>query len=236
MANTRNPPIKCTLAAVSLFRDLGADALTQVEKRCAWRTYEPGEPVIDHLDVSDDVFFVVEGEARASLYSLDGKAVTFSDLGPGALFGEYAAIDGSSRSASIEARTRCLVASMRAATFRRLLAEEPAVALTLLRQMTSRIRTLTTRIYEFSALAVNNRIQAELLRLALQAPQRGVTVTIDPAPIHADMASRTSTHREAVTRELSRLSKLGLVKRQGRALVVNDVKRLAAMVHEVMGE
>jgi CRP-like cAMP-binding protein len=236
MTHNLASPSKCSLRGVPLFAALTPDARTQIEKRCAWRTYEAGEPIIDYLDQSDDVFFIVEGEARVSLYSVDGKAVTFTDLGSGELFGENAAIDGAPRSASIEALSKCLVASMPAGAFRALIQSEPTLAMFLLKKMVSKIRSLTTRVYEFSTLAVNNRIQAELLRLASLAPLKGTTAEIEPAPTHADIASRTSTHREAVSRELSRLSKIGLIERRGRALVVKDVKRLSAMVQEVMGE
>jgi hypothetical protein len=39
-----------------------------------------------------------------------------------------------------------------------------------------------------------------------------------------------------VTRELNRLSRLGVIEQQGRTLIVTDIDRLAAMVHEVTGE
>jgi CRP-like cAMP-binding protein len=225
-----------SLEKVAVFRGLSADTQTRIQRRCSWRRYEAGEPIVDFLDPSDDVFFIVAGHARVSIYSLAGKAVTFCDLGPGDMFGEYAAIDSSPRSAGIEARTSCHVASMSGAAFRELLESEPAVTLALLRQSVTKIRALTTRVYEFSALAVNNRIQAELLRLARLAPLEGKLARIGGAPTHAEIASRISTHREAVTRELNRLTRLGIIERQGGALLVKDVGRLAAMVHEVTGE
>ena len=117
-----------------------------------------------------------------------------------------------------------------------MLHQEPAVMLGLLNQFVSKIRTLTIRVYEFSALAVGNRIQAELLRLANLAPQEGNSARIASAPTHSEIASRISTHREAVTRELNRLARLGLIERKGSALVVKDVRRLTAMVHEITGE
>jgi CRP-like cAMP-binding protein len=236
MSQSRSSGTAYSLGKVALLAGLSPETLAGIEKRCAWRTYRPGEPIIGRLDRSDDVFFVAAGEARASLYSVDGKAITFCDLGAGDVFGELAAIDGAARSASIEARSQCVVASMAASTFRNLLKSEPDVALALMRQMVSRIRSLTTRVYEFSTLAVANRIQAEILRLAELTHSEGGAARIDPAPTHADIASRTSTHREAVTRELRRLARIGLIERQGRALLVKNLGRLGTMVHEATGE
>jgi CRP/FNR family transcriptional regulator, cyclic AMP receptor protein len=55
-------------------------------------------------------------------------------------------------------------------------------------------------------------------------------------PPHAEIASRISTHREAVTRELSRLEDLGLIAREGRKLRVTDLARLTAMVEDATPE
>lgn len=224
------------LSTVAIFAKLEPFKIAQIEKRCAWQNFQAGTTIIDYLDKSDDVYFIATGEARVIIYSIEGKAVTFCDLGPGEMLGEYAAIDSSPRSTTIEARSACLIASMAAQTFRELLQAEPTIAMELLRQLVSKVRVLTNRVYEFSALAVNNRIQAELLRLAKLSECTGKTATIEPAPIHSDIASRTSTHREAVAREMSRLTKIGLLKRKGKALIVNDMADLAAMVHEATGE
>jgi CRP-like cAMP-binding protein len=192
--------------------------------------------IIDHLDSSDDVFFLLTGDARVTIRSADGKAVSFRELGPGGMFGEYAAIDGRPRSANVEARTPCLVVSMPGTAFRELAVTEPKVAKILLEHFVREIRELTTRVYEFSTLAVRYRIQAELLRLARLSAPEGKMARIVPAPTHAEIASRTSTHREAVTRELNRLAKMGLLQQRSRELWITDVDRLAALVHDAAGD
>jgi CRP/FNR family transcriptional regulator, cyclic AMP receptor protein len=225
-----------TLAEITIFAGLTPEALEAVHRRCSWRRYEAGEPIVDYLDSSDDVFFVTAGEASVTIYSVAGKAVSFRRLGPGEIFGEYAAIDGEPRSASVEARSSCLVASMSGKEFRKLLETEPVVAHAVLKGLVRNARGLTKRVYEFSTLAVNNRIQAELLRLASFAPREGKGARLEPAPTHAEIASRVSTHREAVTRELNRLARIGIIVRQNGTLLVRDLDRLAAMLHEMTGE
>lgn len=224
------------LRHLRLFVGLSNQRLAEIEALCAWRSYAPGELILDYLDANDDVFFLVEGEAKVSIFAVNGKAVTFSDLTSGEMFGEYAAVDGGPRSASITAATSCHVGCMSAAAFRRLIEDEPVLAMRLLRQCVGKIRCLTTRIYEFSTLAVSNRIHAELLRLA-RLP--GATEDGRPAalsPTHAEIASRTSTHREAVSRELSRLARAGIIERRGKYLYVKDLSRLARLVHDATGE
>jgi len=225
-----------TLASIGIFACLAPKALKALRDTCSWQNYHSGDPIVDYLDVSDDVFFVTTGEVSVTIYSVSGKAVSFRNLGPGSIFGEYAAIDGNPRCASVVAKTDCLIASMSAVAFRKLLVTEPKVSQALIGELVRNVRTLTKRVYEFSTLAVNNRIQAELLRLASLAPREGKSARLIPPPTHADIASRVSTHREAVTRELNRLARIGIVERQPGILIVRDVDRLAEMLHEMTGE
>ena len=104
-----------------------------------------------------------------------------------------------------------------------------------MKELAGSVRALTERVFEFSALAVGNRVHAELLRLARDHMNDDNTALIRPAPTHAEIASRISTHREAVTRELNQLSHDGLVERQPNALFVRDVERLARLVRDVVG-
>ena len=232
----RTAQTQYTLESIALFRGVPSATLDKIKQRCRCSRYVSRETIIDHLDESDDVCFLLSGNARVTIRSVDGKAVSFRELSPGATFGEYAAIDGRPRSASVEARTSCLVASLTASTFREIVLSEPAVAESLLKHFVTEIRELTTRVYEFSTLAVRYRIQAELLRLARLSPRHGKTANIAPAPTHAEIASRTSTHREAVTRELNRLAKIGILEQRNRELWITDIDRLAALVHDAIGE
>jgi CRP/FNR family transcriptional regulator, cyclic AMP receptor protein len=233
---TQIPLVTKSLQGIAIFEGLGSAGLARIERGCSWRCYREGEVILSYLDASDEVYFIVAGEARVKIYSLGGKGVTFRSLGPGNIFGEYAAIDRGRRSASVEAQTNCLIASMPAGAFRKAVTTNPVVAQALLEHFVREIRELTNRVYEFSTLAVSNRIQAEVLRLANLAPREGKAARIAPAPTHAEIASQVSSHREAVTRELNRLSRIGILERRSGDLIVTDVDRLAVMVHEVTGE
>lgn len=217
---------------IELFRNLAPGVVARAQQQCNWRNYEVGELILDYLDNTHEVYFLTEGEARVSIYSADGKAITFSDLQSGDMFGEISAIDHRPRSASIEARTKCCIASMSSAAFVSLLRTEPEIGFELLRRLARMIRDLTNRVYEFSSLDVANRTRAELLRIARLALRQGGLIKIEPAPTHAEIASRISTHREAVTREFNRLSRLGIIERKGTSLIVKDLERLEDMVEE----
>jgi CRP-like cAMP-binding protein len=225
-----------SLQGIGLLQGLCEADLEALAKRCSWRRYQAHEQIIHFHDETRDVYFVVEGEVRAITYSLEGKEVTYRDISAGDMFGEYAAIDGEPRTATIEALVPSYVAAMPAACLWEILESHPSATAIMLKQLTRQVRALTERVFEFSTLAVKNRIHAELLRLARDHMVDDVTAVIVPSPTHADIASRISTHREAVTRELTELSRQGLVERRHGSLVVRDVPRLERMVREVLGD
>jgi CRP/FNR family transcriptional regulator, cyclic AMP receptor protein len=223
-----------SLAAIVLLKGLPAAALSELAAACAWRTRAAGEAIIRSEDRTDDVYFLVDGRVRAVIYSAEGHIISLRDLVAGDTFGELAAIDGKARSASIEAVTACTCASLSGARFRALVAAQPVLALALLRRSVLLVRSLTDRVVEYSTLSVPNRVHAELLRLALAAGPRANNATL-PRLTHAELASRISTHREAVTRELRKLAKLGIVASRGRTLTVLDLARLQQLVNVASG-
>ncbi len=221
-----------SLLGISIFQDLDADTLEAVTEKCRWRTCPKDTQIIRHQDGSDDIVFMVGGRARVNIYSVSGRMVTFRDIGPGQFVGELSAIDGAPRSASIEALEECVVAYLSRDAFWEVLKNSPETVRALLVHLSRQVRSLTGRIYEFSTLAVRNRIQAELLRLSRTDQISGNTAVISPAPTHAELASRVATHREAVTRELRRLIGLEVLKKSGRNLHILDLQRLADMVED----
>ena len=223
------------LEAIEIFEGVPPGELEELAKRFRWRRYDAGQQVISHLDDSTDVFLVIEGAVRVIIYSPSGKEVTFRDIGAGEYFGELAAIDGLPRSATVAALTDSFVVSMSAEIFWDILRTYPDAAATLVKRLAGSVRTLTERVFEFSALAVRNRLHAELLRLARDHMAGENVARIHPAPTHVEIANRISTHREAVTRELNQLSRDGLVERQSGALIVRDVEQLARLVQSVVG-
>lgn len=221
-----------SLAGIEIFNGLCPETLRRLESRCRWQTYRAGKEIVAFSGTATDVYFLTAGRVRVVVRASPGKDVHYRTIEPGGVFGEYAAIDGQPRSASVEMVETSTVACMPAREFRHAIEDEPAIAMALLRALITECRRLTHRVLEFSTLAVRNRVQAELLRLAGQHGCATGRAVIRPAPTHAAIAAQVSTHREAVTRELNRLRKLGIVTTEAGGLVICDVPRLEEMVRE----
>lgn len=222
------------LRKFSIFRDLADPDLVNIALQLRVRNYRKGEQIIGQNEEDKTVYFLFAGIVRISVYSAAGKEVTFRDLESGAMFGELSAIDGQPRSANVVAKTDARICAVSPKQFWTLIQEFPGVNAALLKYLSGLVRNLSARVYDFSAHSVSNRVQNEILRLARLTEVTGNTAVISPAPTHAEIASRVNTHRVAVTREISRLARAGLIERSPRKLIVKDFAVLQKIAEEVL--
>ncbi|MFN4142407.1 Crp/Fnr family transcriptional regulator [Aestuariivirga sp.] len=220
------------LRAFELFRDLDDATRQDIAASCSARELGNGELVIAYNDPDFDVHFLLSGTLQVNLYSADGQRVGYQELTAGVMFGEISALDGLPRSASVEAHGRCRVARMPRSRFLGLMEKNPRFAMAVCRQLAAHVRRLTTRVFEFSTMAVRQRLRAELLRLAERGASGPDSALIDPLPTHAELASRISTHREAVSREMAWLEANGFTAKRGRSLSIPSLAKLSALLEE----
>jgi CRP-like cAMP-binding protein len=222
------------LSTVDLFCGLDPEQLAEIERHTRTRPFRAGQTVVGYQDDSNEVFFIHTGKLKVTIFSEAGREVAFRELSAGMSFGELSAIDGQPRSANVIALTDAVVTSMTRADFMATLKRHPDVAVAALRKLTLLVRALSERVHEFAE-KVEVRICHELLRLAREGMQGTNAARLRPAPKHAEIASRVNTHREAVSRLLSKLARLGIVRRENGDLLISDLRALAAYARSLHG-
>lgn len=219
------------LARMPLLAELAPQRLQALAARCTWRRFEPGQLIVSRHTTGGDVHLIVDGRVRIHVYAGDGREVLFTHVQEGAIVGDFAAVDGGLRTTDAHAGTQVLSAGLPGADFKQLLRDEPRVEERYVRYLVGLVRQLTDRVIELSTQAVQSRIRAEVLRQAeaVAEPDSDFAM-LEPAPRHADLAAQVGTTREQVTRELSALTRQGLLQKSGRTLLVTDVHRLQELV------
>jgi diguanylate cyclase (GGDEF)-like protein len=97
-------------------------------------------------DPAADVVLLLEGEVEVTHDGPEGEEVILRTLGPGAILGEIASMDGLARSAAVKASTRCRVLRIPTGDFRTLLQRRPDVMEELFWQQVRRVRSLTEQV------------------------------------------------------------------------------------------
>jgi CRP-like cAMP-binding protein len=219
-----------SLQRVRLFADIDGQSLRAIAEKCVWLRFEPEQQILQTSENSADIFFVIEGVVAVNHFSTKGREVTFTEIDHGGFFGEFSAIDSAPRSANVVAKTDALIARLSPALFRKVIFDHPGIALRLCEHLVGKNRELTKRVFEFSTYDVPERIRLEILRLCYGHGVRSGSCTIDPAPTHYGIATKTSTHREAVSREFSALTRKGVIGTKRKSITVHDVARLRALI------
>lgn len=228
------PSMLSTLALrrVHLFAGCSNETLQRIALLCNWRNITAKTCLFSRESSGGEVYFLLSGQVRITSYSEQGREVSFRDYQSGEHFGDLSAIDGQQRSADVIALEDSLVVCISSAQFLALLGQEALIARHMMQHLTQLVRKLTDRVLELSNLDVPTRVQMELLRLA-QATEADGSARIEPAPTHAALAGKISATREQVAREISALTKRGLIRKESSRLLricaVSELEALVAM-------
>jgi CRP-like cAMP-binding protein len=222
------------LRKIELFESLDDETCGHVSSLVKWKQYRKGTEIIPYMAKTDEVYFIASGFVRVTIFSFSGKEISYQELGPGEMFGELSAIDQLPRTANVITLESTHIGVISRSDYWGLVDQYPSVAAATLKRLASMVRFLIDRVYQYGALDVKDRVRMEVLRLAREGMSSEDTATIPNFPTHREIANRVNTHREAVTRELNELTRMGLVEQNQRVLTVKTVAGLTELLAEYM--
>jgi len=218
-----------TLARVPIFSGLSEGELAFLSQRTVPRHYKAGEIVFSEGEPCAGLYVVQAGQVRIYKSSANGREQVLSIDGAGSSIAELPVFDGGNYPASVAAIDDAILLFVSKQDFQALCLAHPQVALKVLRVVGARLRRLVGIIEELSFTTVRHRLASFLLRLAAKEGKRtsdGLEVTL---PIsNQELAAQIGTVRELVSRNLSRLQAEGMLKMDGRTLIICDPKALEA--------
>jgi signal transduction histidine kinase len=122
---------------------------------------EPGAVLIRQGDVADALFVVLDGELEVTRQSGESR-LPVAVVGPGALQGEIAALEGGRRVATVAALRESEVLRIPVDALRDLLATGPDVAIAVIRTAVARLRAMESTLREREKLAALGTLSAGL--------------------------------------------------------------------------
>lgn len=181
---------------------------------------------MDLNDTSNNVFFLLKGKLRATVFLTEDIEVSLADLMPGDTFGELSAVDLKMRSARVTALEPSKLAELSREDFQYFLLECPVIALALLKRFAGLIRALNTRVTVVSTMTPHQRVYHELLRLAEPDPGEEGSWVVMNAPSHTELSTWISTDKQTVADAIGNLVRTGVLARRFKNLIIRDYKRL----------
>jgi len=216
-----------TLTRVPIFSGLTESELKFLTERVVTRRYSEGELVFGEGEPCKGLYVVESGQVRIFKTSSGGREQVLSIDGPGSSIAELPIFDGGVYPASAMAIEDSVLLLVGKQDFQALCLAHPEVGLKVLRVVGGRLRRLVGIIEELSFTTVRHRLTSYLLRLAQKSGKRTAEGTVVSLPVNnQELAAQIGTVRELVSRNLARLQAEGLLKVDGRDVILYDLEVL----------
>jgi CRP/FNR family transcriptional regulator len=211
------------LRSLSLFQDLGDEALRYLAAEARYRVFGIGDTVVYQGEPGSTCHIVVQGRLRVFVVGEDGREFSVRLFGPGEIVGEMALFEDLPRSASVEALEETQTLELDRDVLLGCLRRSPALALSLLRALSARLRYTTEEAEGLASLTVAERLMVRLRQLSGWCGtevEGGIRITL---PMNQqELATLVGTSRESVNRALVKLRQQGKVRLEDGWIVLLD--------------
>jgi CRP-like cAMP-binding protein len=207
--------------AAELFQGISESESQRIARLCGDRRFRQGATIFAKGDPADSLYIVKEGQVRVISLSDKGTETILHLLKPGAIFGELL-LSEEKRVLTAVAGTDTMVTALSKENLLEMLASIPTISKNFIRLLSLRLAKVEKEFADFGHTWSYHRLSKVLLQLCEEHGQETNKWTVIPLRLtHEDLANLIGTTRETVTTQLNRFRRMGLVKRQGRFLVVN---------------
>ncbi len=216
-----------SLARSPVLAHFSQGGLERLAASGAWLALQPGEVLFQAGDPGDAVYVVVDGEVEVRNSKPDGRDVRLVALGPGALVGEMAALDGGPRSADVAATRRARLWRIARSAMLAALEAEPKAAVALVIELSARLRVADGAISDKTVLDLAGRLARLLLTEAGASGLVALTQT--------EIGRRLGFSREKVNRKIHEWVREGWVEVSPAGIRMLDPTRLEALIEHQLG-
>ena len=167
---------------------------------------------------TESIYFVMDGRIRLYRLAPTGEQVFQGELGPGDCLKCPKILGHHECHAFAEAIVDTTLEVLSKPLFDHLRRDSVHFNQILVRELSNQMADLDRRLYESSVMPMKVRLHAELLRISRR--RRDGALIISPPPTHQDLACRIGSQREAVSKELKRLERDGVITRSRGAIQI----------------
>lgn len=208
------------LAHSPLLAQVSASDLKALVRNAEQRTFRAKHVLFHRGDPPAGLYAIVSGSVRIVIQEADGAELTLATFGVGEILGELSVLDGTPRSATAIAATSTRALYIPADRFRRWLNAHPDVMWHVLSGLAQRLRSTDEQVAEIALLPAETRIARRLWQQCLEAaggkPAPGLRLRINQVA----WAKTLGATRESINRQFSRLRASGVIRREGKEIVL----------------
>jgi CRP/FNR family transcriptional regulator, cyclic AMP receptor protein len=211
-------PVETAIAIrrCAIFKDVPDSEIEHLASQATVRTFRKNTIIMCAGDETDSLYIVKTGRVRVFRDNEQGRQITLNTHGPGAFFGELAALSDAPRAANVETTETTATIMIKKSAFLELLERQPKVAVKLARVFATWVQIMSKSMTDLALLDVYGRLSRALELHAVEENGerivRGVT--------HQELANQVGASREMVSRIISDLKTGKYIRSEGRSIVL----------------
>ncbi len=219
MDGVQSPEAIASLRVIPMFSGVSTETLESIASLLIERRFPKHKTIVEEGAPGDYMYIISEGRVKVTKLSGDGREKILELLDVGDFFGEMSLFDDAPRSASVKAMSDVRIMALARNDFLRLLSSSPGLALSVIQELTRRLRQVDEQASSLSFQRVKERTMGLLVRLAKEASSHeGRRKT--PVLTHQQIADMIGTSRETVTRAVKGLKDEGWLEQEGKHYLV----------------
>lgn len=200
------------------------------------RDYRRGTHIFRATDPANRIFFLERGMVKIYHLAPQGTLTIFWFCAPGDIFGAGGIAGSLEQSVYGQAVEQSVVYVISRDDFERLLHVHPQLGVNALRLMAARLRVACDAVTDKTTQRTPARLARILLRLAKHwGEPSGSEIRFRVRITHQELANMMGACRQTVNRELNCFVDQGLIRFDGRTIVVLKAGALASVVDEPSG-
>jgi CRP/FNR family transcriptional regulator, cyclic AMP receptor protein len=207
------------LRNVPLFSVLPENQLALLTSVVSRKTFPRGTTIIAAGDTTESLYVVISGRLKVMMSDDEGREVILAMLGPTEFFGEMGLLDDHPRSASVVAVEACELLSLAKRDFKKCLAENFEMTMTVMRGLVKRLREADQKIGSLALMDVYGRVARLLFEMSETIDgQQVVTKKL----AKQDIAKMIGASREMVSRVMKDLQSGGYIEVRPGSILLRD--------------
>lgn len=213
----------------ALFRNLPPERLDDIASHLRTRRYRKRQVIFTQGDEGDALHLVESGLVRISAEAADGREAIIGEVRPGETFGELVLVEQTARSATAIAVEDTVTLSLMREPFEALLRSDEVFRRGIFEALARELRRATSHLGELHFLDLSGRLAARLTQMAEEgSPEDGGEIRLPGRHSQADLAAMIGGSRQRVNQHLGELAEMGLIRLEGRDIIVLDLAALAS--------
>ncbi|MGE5285055.1 MAG: Crp/Fnr family transcriptional regulator [Actinomycetota bacterium] len=209
------------VTTADLFQGIAGAELEGILRFFTERRYPKGATIFERGDQGEALYVVKEGLVKLASHSGRGTVTILHLLPPGAVFGEIL-LSEETRAFTALAESDALVSILPKPSLIHLLSTFPAFSMNFIRLLSRRLAKVEMEFAGFGHTWSYHRLAKILLKLGAEhgvKTPRGILLSLRLT--HEELADLIGTTRETVTTQLGRFRRMGLIRREGKSLLLN---------------